>query len=137
VKRKVLVDTNVAMDYLADRTPFADSAELVFEAAENGEIELWICALSFTTINFLLRRSYGPAPARKALSKLRTLVHVAPVDERCIDRALASDFTDLEDAVQHESAIHSGADIIITRDEQGFKRSRIPVMSPKAFLRTL
>lgn len=135
--RKALVDTNVAMDYLADRHPFADDAELVFDAADNDAVELWLCALSFTTINFLLRRTHGPATAKKALDKLRTLVRVAVVDERCIDRALASDFPDLEDAVQHECAVHMKIDLIITRDTGGYKRSRIPVMTPAAFLRTI
>jgi predicted nucleic acid-binding protein len=135
--RKALVDTNVVLDYLANRTPFADDAELVFNAADEGVVELWLCALSFTTLNFLLRRSHGPAAAKRALDKLRTLVRVAPVDERCIDRALASDFPDLEDAVQYECAVQLKADLIITRDSAGFKRSRIPVLTPGSFVRSL
>lgn len=135
--QKVLVDTNVALDYIADRKPFASDAELIFNEADAGTIEAWISALSFTTIYYILRRSNGRMGALQALRKFRTVVRTAPVDAQCMDRALASDFHDLEDAVQYEAAIDAGLEVIITRDPRGFRNAKLSVMSPEQFLKTL
>jgi predicted nucleic acid-binding protein len=135
--KRVFLDTNIAIDLIADRAPFADDADEIFNAGKSGSIHILLSSVSFTNIYYVSRRLNGPVAALKAVAYLHSLVNVAVVDAQCLTNALDAGFADFEDAVQHESAVHSAADIIITRDEQGFKQSRIPVMSPKAFLRTL
>ena len=135
--RKVFIDTNIVLDHLGDRMPFAVDAEVIFNEADTGKLELWISALSITTIFYILRRVNGRSAALNAIRRFRTLVKIASVDAACIDRALASNFTDLEDAVQYEAALDAAIEIIITRDPGGYKRSSIPVMSPEVFVRTL
>jgi predicted nucleic acid-binding protein len=135
--QKVLVDTNVALDYIADRKPFASDGELIFNEADAGSVEVWISALSFTTIYYILRPINGRNVALQALRKFRTVVRTAPVDAICMDRALASDFHDLEDAVQYEAAMDAGLEMIITRDPRGFRNAQLPVMSPEQFLKAL
>ncbi len=134
--RKVFIDTNIVLDHLGDRMPFAADAEVIFNEADAGKLELWISALSITTIYYILRRVNGRTSALNAIRRFRTLVRIASVDAACIDRALALNFSDLEDAVQYESALDANIEVIITRDPGGYKRSSIPVMSPEAFLRT-
>jgi len=41
---------------------------------------------------------------------------------------------DYEDAVFYNSAYHSGANMIVTRDRKGFSKAELPVMNPKEFL---
>ncbi len=43
-------------------------------------------------------------------------------------------FSDFEDSVLHESARHSGAQYIVTRDITDFKKSKIPVYTPTEIL---
>ena len=55
MKKHYLVDTNVIIDMLLDRED-ADAACAVFDGAERGEYNLHICALSFTTMFYSLRK---------------------------------------------------------------------------------
>ena len=48
------VDTNVVIDMLADREGYADAACELFDAAGRGEVHLSICALSYSTIYYIL-----------------------------------------------------------------------------------
>jgi hypothetical protein len=63
------------------------------------------------------------------LHDLRQLVRVAPADEQSIDDALASNFSDFEDALQYYSAVSVKAEAIITRNGKDFSKSSIPVMT--------
>lgn len=135
--KRVFLDTNIALDLIADRGDFADDADAIFNTGREKVVELVMCSLSFTNIYDLTKKVKGHSAAMSAVKLLRSLVTVLSVDDRCIDRAIISTFDDFEDAVQHESAMDGGADLIVTRDEKGYKRSRIDVMSPKVFLRTL
>lgn len=127
------VDTNVVIDMLADREGFADAASDVFDAAGRGEIKLSICALSYSTIYYIVRRHSCREVALAALKELTRIVSVLPVNIHVIESALESDFSDYEDAIQYYSAVQdSSIDAIITRNPKDFKLSNLPVILPTA-----
>ena len=68
------VDTNVVIDMLADREGYADAACELFDAAGRGEVHLSICALSYSTIYYILRKYAGK---ENAISSLRDLTEQA------------------------------------------------------------
>jgi hypothetical protein len=49
--------------------------------------------------------------------------------------AMASDFSDFEDAIQYYTALENEVDAIITRNLNDFKTSKLPVFTAKEFLR--
>jgi hypothetical protein len=49
---KISLDTDVALDHLADRQPFAEYAHRLFALAETGEITLCLSALSFSNLYY-------------------------------------------------------------------------------------
>ncbi len=51
-----------------------------------------------------------------------------------LKKAIKSKFNDFEDSVIHESALHAGAQYIITRNIKDFKRSKLPVFEPHEFI---
>ena len=59
---------------------------------------------------------------------------VTPVDSFIINEAIASRFSDFEDAMQYYSAIREGADAIITRNSSDFDAAQIEVYEPIQFL---
>ena len=134
---KLFLDTNVAIDLMARREPFFAEAKEIFELAAEGDVELLMTTLSFANIFYLLRKGAGNDKAKRDLSALRALVSIVTMNDRQLDQALSSAGMDFEDDLQGAAAESANADIIITRDEKGFKRSRVRVMTPKAFLRTL
>ena len=62
------------------------------------------------------------------------LVKVLPVDDKIVDLALHSDFSDFEDAIQYHCALTHGMNIVLTRNLKDFKRAKITVMTADGFL---
>jgi len=134
---KVLFDTNVLIDFLLDREPWADDAARVLSYVERGSVQGFTCATSVATVFYLARKAGGVAQARKHVRALLSLLQVAPVQGSTLNAALASNVADFEDAVVAEAASQTGADVVVTRDPMGFKGSPLPAHSPGDFLALL
>jgi predicted nucleic acid-binding protein len=126
---KILFDTNVVLDVLMDRMPYADAAFELFSKVEDGTVIGYLCGTTITTVFYLASKTIGTTTAREEIRKLLSLFEVAPINRHVLEAALAADFTDFEDAVIHEAACHIGADAIVTRNQKDFKKSIIPVYS--------
>ena len=132
---KLLVDTNVVLDLLAKREPFYDSAAKLFSLADKKKVELSISSLTFANTGYVLTRLKAADRSREILRRFRVLVKVLSLDDKVIDLALNDlNFKDFEDGLQYYSALENGQDMIITRDLNDFKESRIPVMTPEEYL---
>jgi len=131
---KVLVDTNVVLDVLLDRHPFAKAAARVFALVEESRIEGFLCATTVTTVDYLLGQALSPREARAALQRLLDLFEIAPVNRPVLEQALGSDVSDFEDAVIEQSARVVSADAIATRNLKDFKKSSVTAMDPPELL---
>jgi hypothetical protein len=59
------------------------------------------------------------------------------MDKGIIIKAINSNFTDFEDALQNFTAVrHGGISVIITRNVKDYKKSEIGVLTPESYLRT-
>jgi predicted nucleic acid-binding protein len=131
---KVLIDTNIVLDVLLERRPFAAAAAEIFSLAEQARLEGFLCATTITTIDCLLVKSLPPRAARSALRKLLSLFEIAPVNRAVIDRALAGRVSDFKDAVLASAGQIIGVDCLITRNAKDFARSGLKVFDPAEFL---
>jgi predicted nucleic acid-binding protein len=132
---KVFLDTNVALDHLADREPFSTFAHRILALAETGEITVCLSSLSFSNLYYILRKIKGHADAVALLSSLKRIVRVSSATEAEVQAALDSNFKDFEDAIQHFAAKAEGNIVaIITRNESDYLASELPVLSPQDFL---
>ena len=132
---KIFLDTDVALDHLADRQPFAEYAHRLFALAETGELTVCVSSLSFSNLYYILRKLKGHADAVALLGKLKILTRVSAVTELEIQSALSSSFKDFEDAIQHFAAkTEGGISAIVTRNKTDYSASEIPVFSPEEFL---
>ena len=129
-----LVDTNVVIDMLLDRED-ADAACAVFDGAERGEYVLHICALSFTTLFYSLRKILTREQRIDALTQLNDVLEVSLVDYDVITKALKSGWKDFEDAVQNFAAV-ADPDVtaIITRNVKDFTNSELEIVDSIDFL---
>lgn len=134
--RRLFLDTNIVVDLLDRREPFCHDAVRLFSMAYNEQVQLVVSPMTFATASFLLRK-HGPEGVRNLLSNFRQLASVAATDERIVDDSLASQFQDIEDAMQYYTALHANAEAIITRNGKDFKASRIPVMTASEYLSTI
>ena len=135
MKKHYLVDTNVIIDMLLDRED-TDATCAVFDGAERGEYYLHICALSFTTMFYSLRKILSREDSIYALTQLKEALEVAAVDSNVIDMALKSGWKDFEDAVQNFSAVvDPQISAIITRNTKDFKDSSLEIVDSVDFLK--
>ncbi|MBI2749794.1 MAG: PIN domain-containing protein [Burkholderiales bacterium] len=131
---KLVIDTNVVLDLLLNRAPFADAAAAVFTQIESGAAMACVCATTVTTLHYLAEKAVGDTLARQHIRQLLTLLEVAPVTRAVIDLALNSPLKDFEDAVLAESAHSAGAQAIITRNGRDFQGGPLRVYSPLEWL---
>jgi predicted nucleic acid-binding protein len=89
-KDKIFLDTNVALDHLADRQPFAEYAHRLFALAETGELIACLSSLSFSNLYYILRKLKGHDDALVLLRKLKLLVRVAAVTNVEVESALSA-----------------------------------------------
>jgi predicted nucleic acid-binding protein len=134
---RVLLDTNIILDHLLEREPFADEANRLINAIELKQIQGYMTATTCTDIFYISRKKQGSALVKQALSELLRLLEVCTVDRKIIEIALTSNISDLEDAVQLACAMNENLDAIITRDLQGFVNSPITILSPGEVLASL
>ncbi len=132
---RVLVDTNIVLDFLLQREPFFQDAELLFQAIDVGKIVGYVTAITLTDIFYISRRhTRSVEQARQSVSEILTAMMICPVDRVVLESAFNSGLADFENAVQIFSAITQGLEAIVTRDTQGFSSSLIPVLSIQELL---
>ena len=135
---RVVVDTCVVLDAIQEREPFREEAQEVVLAVANKVIEGFLTAKSSTDIYYLLHRhTHSDVETRKLLAKLFALFELIDTDGMDCRRAVSSQLSDYEDAVMVETALRSGMDCIVTRNERDYKASPVPVYTPTEFLKLL
>jgi len=135
--RNLFIDTDVIIDFLIDRKPFSGEAAIIFTLIEQKKLKGYSSSLTFSNLYYVLRKIESHNKVISKLDSLSKLVGILKVEEQTIKDALISGFPDFEDSIQYFSAIDSKKiDVIITRNTKDFKNSKIPVMTPRDFLKT-
>ena len=131
------VDTNVLLDFIMRRIPFAASAAELFQLAEERRIWLYCSSLTFSQAHYVLRKLTGAAKAQELLLDIADIVTIVAVDSRNVNDALRSSFPDFEDALQYfaaEAETEPAIEAIVTRDPKSFAAGALPVLTPPAAL---
>ena len=133
---KVFVDTDVVLDLLAARIPHFHFSAVLFTFAEMKKLELYTTPLILANTFYILRKQLGNDSAKNAIRKLRILLHVIDSTESVIDKALNSDFSDFEDAIQYYTALEYQIPVILTRNIRDYKKADVIVQTPESYLVT-
>ena len=132
---RLLIDTNIVIDLLANRKDFYIEAATLFSLADKNVLTLTVSSLTFANTNYILSKLKSEKEARIILRKFKVLVETLSLDDKITELALSDDkFPDFEDGLQYYSAIENRIDIIVTRNKKDFKNSKIPVMTAKEYL---
>ena len=127
---KLLLDTNVFIDALANRQPYARNAKLILALGMLGEFELWFSTSQATDIFYILSDG-GKASrtdwAKEQMVKLRRFTNACALTDDDIDLALASTWSDFEDACLNQIAHKVKPNAVITGNLKDFALSDFPV----------
>lgn len=135
---RVLVDTNIILDFLLKREPFVRDAEDLFRAIRYQRIVGYLMVTTLTDIFYIVRKETRSIKgAILAVSKTLVLMEVCRIDRIRVEAALASNLNDFEDALQLACAIADNLDAIITRNPQDFAGAIMPILSVSELLKRL
>ena len=132
--KKVLLDTNVVLDFLLKREPNYEYAQTIIKEIVNGNLQGYITVSMATDIFYLLQKTNGKTFALNSLADLLIILDVLTVYRDDVYSALCSDWDDFEDALQAHVAVRCGIDAIITRNVKDYKKAKnIDVLFPHDF----
>ena len=132
---KILIDTNVLLDYLVEREPFYEDAKNVVLTCTEENTRGCIAVHSIPNMYFILRKEFSSEERRQLLSNLCEIFDVEGIDK---DKLLAGleneNFSDFEDCLQMECAKNYGAEYIVTRNVSDYSVSDIKAILPSEYL---
>jgi len=132
---RILIDTNVLLDYLFARQPYYEDAKNLILAGAEGKIKGCIAAHSVSNMFFILRKDYSVKERREILSGLCTIFDVEGINKDKLLAGLENEkFSDFEDCLQMECAKAYGADYIVTRNISDYLASEVKAIEPKNYL---
>ena len=134
----VLVDTNIIIDALANREPYADNAKKFLEKCAAREVTGILAAHSIPNMFYIFRKNFSQDERRFLLKNLCNIFKISDLNAKKILAALENEkFVDFEDCLQEECGVESMADYIVTRNPADFANSRVKVILPEEFLKKL
>ncbi len=126
---RVLLDTNIVLDWLLDRAPWADEAAPLWQARDIGHVIAYLPASALTDIFYIARRQVGAAAALAGVDRCLAL-EIVPVEKTTVLRARTLLGSDFEDNVGMACAEAARLDFIITRDPNDFRHSPVTAIAP-------
>lgn len=134
---KLLLDTNVLIDFVAEREPYAADVRKLCIASTFGDVQLWVSTQSYADAYYVLRKFASEGEVKEAL--LATLEFFIPCGTHAADLrpALESDWPDVEDYMIAYSTKRVGAAFLITRGEEMASKSPVPAYTAGEFLEHL
>ena len=134
VRRRLLFDTNVALDAVCRARPQSEEACRVLRLCNGGGDMGIVASGSLKDAYYVLTRQYGEPAAREAIEWLTGLLVVAPLGAEECDLSLRSDEPDFEDGLIRACAELNDVDFILTRDAAAFRASPVRAMTCAEYL---
>ena len=133
----LLIDANVAIDYMLRREPNSEQAVAVMVACQKKECQGYIAFHSLPIMWYVLRKI--PVRLRRSLFlELVTILTVANASHDAVVNALCSEsFNDFEDCLQVKCAKTIHADYIVTENVKDFSSSDVVAVTPEELLNVL
>lgn len=133
---EIFIDTDVILDVLLDRMPYSHFSSQIFILAETGKISISTSSLCINNIYYLIRKYKNHKAAIQILSNLCHFIKITSVGSGEIKKALDSNFSDFEDAIQFYTALSKpGTKAILTRNIKDYKNSTLAIFTPESFLK--
>lgn len=132
---RLMIDTNIFLDVLAEREPFFKDSKAVLDLCENKRVQGFLPASSATDIFYLIRRQLHSVDlAYKALGSVLDIAKVLTVTNEDVLNAYLQRASDFEDCLLATCAKANQCDAIVTRNKKDFLSFGITLLSPEELL---
>lgn len=131
---RILIDTNVLIDSIAEREPFCTFSDKIIDLCRKELVSGTIASHSILNSIYILRKQYSLPELKELFLTLCEILYIESVDfEKIIHALTDNDFSDFEDCLQMQCAVNFKADFIVTRNVKDFKAGKIPAVTPEDF----
>ena len=132
---RVVIDTNVIIDAFASREPWNVDAENIILLISQEKLEAVICASAITDIYYICNKIFhDKIRTRQVIKALFNIFTITDIKKKDLQDALDLNVDDFEDAVISVCAKRTGCQYIITRNNDDYKNSPVPAITPEQFL---
>lgn len=132
---RLMIDTNIFLDVMAQREPFYHDSCAVLDLCEAKTVQGFVSASSVTDIFYLIRRQLHSVDlAYEALGAVLDIVRVLTVTNEDVLSAYLQRAADFEDCLLATCAKANQCDAIVTRNKKDFLDFGIPLLSPQELL---
>jgi predicted nucleic acid-binding protein len=129
---RLLIDTDVLLDFALNREPHAEAAKRLLAWAATNPGRCAVAWHSLANLNYLMRGKTG-----LFIRDLLEFAEVPRTGREQMQAALDLGFADLEDAMQTAAAMLFGAQAIVTRNIRDYRHSPIKADTPESVLKLL
>jgi predicted nucleic acid-binding protein len=132
---RIFLDANVLVTVVNKEYPAFPFCARILTLADRPENTLITSTLSLAITWYFACKKHGIRNARKKIEIL--LAHILIADCGPAETAASlkqKTIEDFEDSLQYYTALHAGADCIVTANTEDFHFSEIPVSKPEDFL---
>ena len=127
---KILIDTNIILDVLCNRSDFYKDSLEVFRFCEAGRITGYISALSIPNIVYIMRKELDSEKIKEILTTLTSIFTIIDLRKTDLMKASELNFGDYEDAIQSVCAARTKVNYIVTRNIKDFVNSPVTAIKP-------
>jgi predicted nucleic acid-binding protein len=134
---RVVLDTNVMLDSVLQRSPWHLDADQILREAALGRVTCAFPAHVLATVFYVARKGVGLSKAHAAVRQALVAHTILRVDKQTLVDADALPGKDFEDNINIAAAVTASVDAIVTRNVPDFAHSPIPVWDPPELLKRL
>lgn len=132
--KRLFCDVNIFQDILSGRKGF-EASLLILELVRQRHTEGFLASFSVPILWYLNQKAERPR------EKIRTVIKgfsVVPLTQKMVTHALSAEGRgDLEDELQSLCAQQSRSTFLITRNTRDFQPSKITVLTPEEYLKSV
>ncbi len=133
--KKIFLDANVVIDFLdassRDHATATDCLRIIRKHFGKPVVS----PITFIITNFILGKfAKNKQWHKKQMQLAFSAFEITPIQPSFIPGIFETHFTDLEDGLQHQCALHVEARVILTKDTKDYFDSKIPVFHPHDFV---
>ena len=130
---KLFIDSDILIDLLAQRENYLQAAALM-SIIMDKKAAAYTTPLILANVDYIITKYSNKIKSRKAIKTLNKIITVIPIDEKIVNKALESEFSDFEDAIQCFAAEKEKINFIITRNKKDYKKGKIKVITAQEYI---
>ena len=133
--KKIFLDANIVIDFLdassKDHTTAVDCMRIIRKHFGKPLVS----PITFVITNFILGKfAKNREWHKKQMHYTFAGFEITPIQSSYISDIFSTHFTDLEDGLQYQCALHAKARVILTKDIKDYFDSKVPVVHPDDFV---